>query len=366
MTYAVVGEGMSASATSPSASNAAPPQTAYKGGSRRSRGRTASVAAGSTLTIAAPPIGEYPQTVITRRTARKSTPTRAPKSRPRQTFAGAVRRSMRRQPSSSSTGGAITAAISASPATGAWATKIARQSNAWVSAPPSAGPSAAPNVPASVQTAAPALADPVSPTSIGKRAGEQQRRADSLDAPRRDQERQATGRRAGDGRSKKEDEACGENELAVDPVHEQHERERRDRDGDVVRSQHPRHALDRGVELAVELRQRENDDRGVGEGETDDRGEKTHGDTIPPSDVQAHDTHGLTSWRMVPAPSFRPPSAPSSSRRGGCGAVNPGYMLAAHLCRPDSSCGRAWPEVTTDSRKESRWFATEGRSSSRS
>jgi hypothetical protein len=33
--------------------------------------------------VAAPPIGEYPQTVITRRTARKSTPTRAPKSRPR-------------------------------------------------------------------------------------------------------------------------------------------------------------------------------------------------------------------------------------------------------------------------------------------
>ena len=135
----------------------------------------------------------------------------------------------------------------------------------------------------------------------GKRAGEQQRRADSLDAPRRDQERQATGRRAGDGRGKKEDEPCGKNELAVDPVHEQHERERRDRDRDVVRSQHPRHALDRGVELAVELRQRENDDRRVGEGETDNRGDKTHGDTIPPSDLQAHDTNGLTSWRTVPA-----------------------------------------------------------------
>ena len=45
---------------------------------------------------------------------------------------------------------------------GAWKTKIARQSNSWVSTPPSAGPAAAPNVPASVQIATPRAVEPAS------------------------------------------------------------------------------------------------------------------------------------------------------------------------------------------------------------
>src|SRR6266850_1880345 len=69
--------------------------------SHRPNGRAARVAAGRTLTIAAPAIGEYPQTVITSRTERKSTPTSAPKSSPRQAFAGHVRVREERQPSSS-------------------------------------------------------------------------------------------------------------------------------------------------------------------------------------------------------------------------------------------------------------------------
>jgi len=128
----------------------------------------ATVAAGRTLTIAAPAIGEYPQTVIKSRTARKRTPTNAPKSRPRQAFAGQVRPSDERQPSSSSEPrGAAKAAIKPRTATGACAAKIARQSKSCVSTPPSAGPSARPNVPASVQIAAPLVTDPVRSPSTG-------------------------------------------------------------------------------------------------------------------------------------------------------------------------------------------------------
>ena len=83
-------------------------------------------------------------------------------------FAGTSRASDGRQPSSA-TGRTCPATVASSPraATGACATKIARQSKACVSTPPRAGPSAAPNVPVSVHTVAPRLAEPVSAPSAG-------------------------------------------------------------------------------------------------------------------------------------------------------------------------------------------------------
>ena len=83
-------------------------------------------------------------------------------------FAGSARLSDGRQPSSTrASAGPRVAASSPSAAIGAWAAKIARQSNTWVRMPPSAGPSAKPNVPASVQTAIPEAADPRSRASTG-------------------------------------------------------------------------------------------------------------------------------------------------------------------------------------------------------
>src|SRR5436190_1092297 len=140
-------DGSSASATRPAASRPAP-AAAFRGSAR-----AANAASGSTLTISAPSIGVYCQTMITSSTPRKSAPTSAPKTRPRQTFAGTVRRSDGRQPSAAvGSSSRRQAATSPAAATGACAIKIARQSKSCVRTPPSAGPSAAPNVPASVQT----------------------------------------------------------------------------------------------------------------------------------------------------------------------------------------------------------------------
>src|SRR5436190_399192 len=140
-------DGSNASATRPAASSPAP-AAAFRGSAR-----AANAASGSTLTISAPSIGVYCQTMITSNTPRKSAPTSAPKTRPRQTFAGTVRRSDGRQPSAAvGSSSRRQAATSPAAATGACAIKIARQSKSCVRTPPSAGPSAAPNVPASVQT----------------------------------------------------------------------------------------------------------------------------------------------------------------------------------------------------------------------
>ncbi len=83
-------------------------------------------------------------------------------------FAGTVPVNDGRHPSSSVPSvWARSAATRPAAASGAWTAKIARQSSAWVTMPPSAGPSAAPSVPANVQTPAPRAADPVSAPSTG-------------------------------------------------------------------------------------------------------------------------------------------------------------------------------------------------------
>jgi hypothetical protein len=63
-------------------------------------------------------------------------------------------------------------------------------------------------------------------------------------------------------------------------MHEQDQRERGSRDGGVVGGDHPRHSCDRGVELCIELRQREHDDRGVGECDCYGGGNEQRDDTV--------------------------------------------------------------------------------------
>ena len=65
-----------------------------------------------------------------------------------------------------------------------------------------------------------------------------------------------------------------EQQPRADPVHEEDQHERRHRDRQVVRGHDPGDAFDRRVEARVELGQREDDDRRVGERDRDGRGDR--------------------------------------------------------------------------------------------
>src|SRR5512132_1046796 len=161
-------DGRNASPINPAASNTAPEAIPSAAGSWAASGRASRVAAGIALTTAAPWIGVSPNTSITSRTPRNSVPTRAPESNASATLPGTVRHRLGRHPSRRIAATcAPNVASSAAPATGAWKTKMARQSNSWVSTPPSAGPTAAPNVPASVQIATPRAVEPASAARTG-------------------------------------------------------------------------------------------------------------------------------------------------------------------------------------------------------
>src|SRR4249920_455820 len=123
-------DGRNASPINPAASNTAPEAIASAAGSWAASGRASRVAAGIALTTAAPWIGVRPNTSITSRTPRNSVPTRAPESKASATFPGTVRHRLGRHPSRRIAATcAPNVASSAAPATGAWKTKIARQSN---------------------------------------------------------------------------------------------------------------------------------------------------------------------------------------------------------------------------------------------
>ena len=164
--YHALEAGSSASPTRPPARRMLPPTASRLPGSRVASGRTARAASGSRLTTAAPARGPKSHTVTIIRTARNSAPTSAAKRKTSAMFAavnprgrapvGGVGSSTRRS-----------APKIASAATGAWAKKIARQSNSSVRSPPAAGPNVAPSVPAVTQTAIPRPADPHSPASSG-------------------------------------------------------------------------------------------------------------------------------------------------------------------------------------------------------
>ena len=117
------------------------------------------------------------------------------------------------------------------------------------------------------------------PRTIRRRAGkraehrertrEEQRGADALHGPGADQKPEAVRERACDRRAEEHGQPGCEHPRRPEPVDEQDERERRDRDRRVVGRDDPRDALDRRVEARVELGKREDDDRRVGEGDRD-------------------------------------------------------------------------------------------------
>ena len=260
-------DGSRASAPNPDARSMAPPAIAAQGVTVRASGRTASVASGTAVTTPAAAIGSRLQSATSMSTPRKSAPTRAPKTSPSAAFAASAGRLDGRAGSAGTSRRCVpTVARSARPASGAWTTKIARQSNAWVSRPPSAGPTAAPSAPAAVHHAAPLAPEPVSAASSGSEP------ASSSAPPRPCAARHATRRhveasseRAADARRKEHPKPGPGQEHRRQPPHERHDGERSHGDDDVVGGDHPRDSLDRRVQLPVEVRKRENDDRRVRE-----------------------------------------------------------------------------------------------------
>ena len=110
----------------------------------------------------------------------------------------------------------------------------------------------------------------------GQRASKQQRRADALRSPGHEQHRQRR-RRTGDDGGHGEDRRAGEHEPAWwEMAVEDRDRHGHDGDHEGVGRQHPRDADDRRVELRIEVRQRQRDDRRVGERQGD-RGDEQHG-----------------------------------------------------------------------------------------
>ena len=116
---------------------------------------------GSSDTIPAAASGENPCPSTRRTTARKSAPTSAPEISATTAVASARPRPRIRSGTSSDR----SAAATATNATGACATKIARQSKTCVSVPPSAGPAAAPIAAAAAQTAGPSSTNAPQSTS---------------------------------------------------------------------------------------------------------------------------------------------------------------------------------------------------------
>ena len=159
------------------------------------------------------------------------------------------------------------AASSATPAIGAWTTKIARQSKACVNGPPSAGPIAAPNAPAAVQRRALGFRA-VRATSSGSEPDKKEGPAEALDG---------AGRRRGPGEAVRDRAADtrGEKHPEADPVSGTARRRRTSgrrasahaATTTLYGGDHPGDSLDRRVELAVEVRQRQHDDRRVSEGQ---------------------------------------------------------------------------------------------------
>ena len=166
--------------------------------------------------------------------------------------------------------------MSASAATGAWNKKIARQLNSSVSTPPSAGPIAAPIVPASAQIPIACSSLRRMPGEHGYRARERERRAEAFDDAPDDEHFVRAGHAAQQRRRREDGESGSREDVPAHPALERDDGERAEDDRDVVGGDRLRHRDDRHVERAVEIRQRQDDDRGVGGGEPD--GDRDNGD----------------------------------------------------------------------------------------
>ena len=160
------------------------------------RTRAASTAAiGSTVTAAAAASGSVDQPVTSSSTSRKSTPTSAAE-RSASAVSGRERTSgiegggLGRRLSTLSALAATNATIEAARAIGTWARKIARQSKACVSAPPSAGPAAKPKIATAVHTRRRGAAG----VEQRERADQQRRPAQRLHAAQHEQGRRSSRR----------------------------------------------------------------------------------------------------------------------------------------------------------------------------
>ena len=109
-------------------------------------------------------------------------------------------------------------------------------------------------------------------TQDRKGTGEEERCAEPLDAAKGEQRLQVPGKPAADRGAEEEREAAGRLE-AREAARDRDQRQRGDRDHQVVGRDHPRDADDRGAEVRVQLRQREDDDRRVRERDGDRRRE---------------------------------------------------------------------------------------------
>ena len=251
--------GSSATPARPPATRIAPAAAAVRSSAPRASGPTASVVAGSTETSSAAEAGDRPQTSMTRITTRKSAPTSEPEISAREMFA---RRFPRTRAADAAVMGraARQPASSASSATGAWKAKIARQSSASVRRPPMAGPSAAPTAAATLQRRTPSVGSALASRNAPPSACTTRRAMSTSSDPASAQ--------PADPAANRISPPCRQTLAPVRRTSSTtsgvatHHR-------DVVDRDHEGDALDRGVELAQEVRQREHDDRRVGERQRD-------------------------------------------------------------------------------------------------
>ena len=150
----------SADASGRNARPAIPPATSTQPASARAPGgpltnEPATAASGSIVTAAAAASGATLQPLISISTSRKITAVSAPDSRA-SAAADSTSRGGRGSASRTAAIGLAASAGAAASAIGAWATKIARQSNSSVRMPPSAGPAAVPATAAPTQSLRPA------------------------------------------------------------------------------------------------------------------------------------------------------------------------------------------------------------------
>jgi hypothetical protein len=154
----------------------------------------------------------------------------------------------------------------AASAIGTWIRKIDCQETSSVSRPPTAGPSAAPVAPALAQTAAARFSEPTvagSSSSAAVTAGD-------------DQRGQVVGEPTGEAGAGEDRQPDRRRHPGPDPAGDVGGGHRSQRHHQVEGDQHPGDAGDAGVEFAVDLGQREDDDRGVGEDDADS--ERQRGD----------------------------------------------------------------------------------------
>ena len=156
-------------------------------------------------------------------------------------------------------------AIAATAATGAWARKIERQSNSCVRTPPAAGPIAAPIAAAADQPCRGESPGRAAPANTGNDAASTRRAPHALHTAQRDEQVQRARGSATDRGETEDDQAGHQRWRRGQPPADGGDERRGDDEGQVVGHDHPGRMRDRRVEAVDDLRQRQHDDRRVGE-----------------------------------------------------------------------------------------------------